>query len=96
WERLLRKSQSPGQFYPSTRRTLKFQFSRVQSRTPPLVATHQRTPIRAQYPIDELQISSPSRSSLRSTTTYLGLVSISSYCPLLKTAYLNGPAIDQK
>ncbi|KAK1640576.1 hypothetical protein BDP81DRAFT_165604 [Colletotrichum phormii] len=28
--------KSPGQFYPSTRRTLKFQFSRVQSRTPHL------------------------------------------------------------
>lgn len=36
---------------------------------PPLDTTHQRTPIRRQYPIDELQISSPSFSSSRSTTT---------------------------
>ncbi|KAI3548467.1 hypothetical protein CABS03_04552 [Colletotrichum abscissum] len=37
WERLSASHKDQvGQFYPSTRRTLKFQFSRVQSRTPHL------------------------------------------------------------
>ncbi|KAK1691414.1 hypothetical protein BDP55DRAFT_627081 [Colletotrichum godetiae] len=65
--------KSSGQFYPSTRRTLKFQFSRVQSRTPHLSPRTNGPQSAANIQLMSCKFLPLSFLATRSTTTTLRL-----------------------